>query len=286
MKESLDPTVATALAESGLAVRGFALLSRHRLPAINRIAYRIDLSPHGTVKARRLEDDATAKRLHENRCEQPSAFAPVRERRGSVLIEEWIDGESVEERPEPSAVTQAAILLAELHGRRTVTGQVVHHAHNTIALRAGITERLRHVQAAGVLNERDAALVDQALDRLDPRQAVHGLVHLDFCGENMVLDRDRRLHVIDNERLGIDALGFDLGRARYRWALRPAEWELFRSVYASHLPVALPREGEDFWALVALVYSTALRLRAYPDRVQAPAEQLHAHVARLREEMQ
>jgi hypothetical protein len=35
----------------------------------------------------------------------------------------------------------------------------------------------------------------------------------------MVVDGAGRLHVIDNERMRVDALGFDVGRCWYRWSL-------------------------------------------------------------------
>jgi hypothetical protein len=285
MNEPLDPTVAAALAEAGLVVGGFARLSSHRLSAIDRIAYRIDLSPSGRVKARRLEDAATAARLCDIRRDLPPAFAPVLERHGSVLIEQWIEGEPIAASPDPDVVAQAAILLAELHGRRQIAGQVVHQVHSTTPMLVSTLESLRAVHAAGVLDERDVAVLGQALDRLDPRQALHGLVHFDFCGENMVIDRAGRLRVIDNERLGINVIGLDLGRTRYRWVLGRPEWERFRSIYADCLSVADPLADEDFWSLIAVVRSTALRLHAYPDQAQVPTKQLRAHVARLREEM-
>jgi hypothetical protein len=92
----------------------------------------------------------------------------------------------------------------------------------------------------------------------------------------MLIDGSGRLRVIDNERLRVDALGFDVGRCWYRWALPPRAWEGFRSAYAAGMPFSEPLEHFGFWSLVAVVKSAALRSRLDPARARIPLDRLRS----------
>ena len=65
-------------------------------------------------------------------------------------------------------------------------------------------ERVLFEHEPGVRGVVDAGVDDRlgqgpALDRLDPGSAPAALIHRDFCAENMLIDREGRLRVIDND---------------------------------------------------------------------------------------
>ena len=97
----------------------------------------------------------------------------------------------------------------------------------------------------------------------------------------MVVVRDSRLHVVDNERLGIDSLGYDFARAWYRWALPPPLWAKFRDAYATRAALVEPLETFDFWSIVSVVQSVAIRLRVDRDQARAPLDRLHRMATKL-----
>lgn len=276
MSEALDPEVLAALAQAGMCLRAFRHISNLRSPAYYRATYRIDLTDGRTIKARRLESAAAASEVFRIRRTLPDAFAPALARHGRVLLEEWVPGEELgHASPGPERLAEAATLLAELHARAQLDGQALHQLRSTAAHRDLAVQRLQQLAAAGALEAEMAQHLDQAMRRLDPRQAVFGLVHMDFCGENMVIDRQSRLRVVDNERMGVDALGFDLARTWYRWSLPVAAWEVFQSVYAARLPIADPVLTLPFWRLVAAAGAAAVRLRYNPGRMDEPVQCLH-----------
>jgi hypothetical protein len=276
MSEAPDAEVLAALAQAGLCPCAFRQLSNLPSPPYYRATYRIDLTDGRTIKARRLENAAAAGELFRIRRTLPDAFVPAFAQHGRVLLEEWVPGEDLGDLPPgPERLAEAATLLAALHARVRLDGKALHQLRSTAAHRDLAVQRLRQLAAAGVLGPETAQDLDQALRRLDPRHAVFGLVHLDFCGENMVIDRQRGLRVVDNERLGVDALGFDLARAWYRWSLPAAAWEEFQSVYAARLPVADPVLTLPFWRLVAAAGAAAVRWRYSPDRAEKPLRCLH-----------
>jgi thiamine kinase-like enzyme len=275
MSEPLDPEVAGALARVGLCIRAFRRISKIGSADAGRSTYRIDVETGHTIKARRVDDDETARRLFEVRRELPEAFAPVIGCYGAVLLEEWIDGEELGKGiPSDAHLTTAASLLAHLHATQAVAGHPVHERRSTAVWRETAEESLRQVLAADALDVTAVTRIREALEQRDPGQASVGLVHTDFCGENMVEDRAGRLRVIDNERVGVDAIGFDVARTWYRWALPVRAWECFRSAYAARVSLTEPLDTLGFWSVVAVAHSAALRLRKDRRRAHVPLDRL------------
>jgi Phosphotransferase enzyme family len=282
MSEALDPEIAVALDRAGLRVRAFRRISKMHSSDIRRLAYQVDVEPGHAIKARRVQDDETARRLFEIRRDLPDAFAPAFGRYGAVLLEDWIEGEDLGDRPLSHAhLVDAGSLLADLHATQTVAGHAVHEMRSTAAWRHEAEADLRQILAAGGLDERDGSLIRAALDRLDPGQAIFGLVHTDFCGENMIVDRAGRLRVVDNERIGVDALGYDIARTWYRWTLPTSAWERIRSAYAARMPFSEPLETLGFWSIATVAQSAALRLRVDRARAHVPLDRLRRMAAEL-----
>lgn len=272
MTGALDDEVQAALRANALRWSGWECVSSFMSPALDRVTYRIDLIGGGAaiVKARRMPSEEAARLQAEIRRALPGAFTAVRARHGRVLLEEWVDGEVVGGAPSAETVRQAAGVLAELHARPTLGGRAMFGRESTAEQRRVTSQALRKVRRAGLLPRGDAAVLARALRREDPGSCLYGLIHTDFCGVNMVVDRQGRLRVVDNERLGRDALGYDLGRAWYRWALPREIWSAFLDAYGTALAAREAPEPFRFWQIVAAVRALEIRLRYTPDHVEAP----------------
>jgi len=280
MSQPLDPEIAIALDRAGLRAQAFRRISRRRPVDARRSVYRIDLEPGHTIKARLVPDEETARRLFEICRDLPDAFARTLGCYGAVLLEDWIDGEELGDTlPSDAHLVEAGSLLAHLHATPIVAGRPVHDRRSTAAWREITEAGLWQIVAAGEIDEQDASAIRGALERLDPGRAIFGLAHTDLCGENVVVDRAGRLRVVDNERVGIDALGFDLGRTWYRWVLPAPAWERLRSTYAARAPFTDPLETFDFWAIVAVVHSAAVRLQKDRTRAHVPLDRLRRMAA-------
>lgn len=277
MRPPLEPEIALALEHAGLRARSAQALATIDPAGSGRSVYRIELETGGTLKARCLNDEATARRLCEIRRELPAPFAPVRLRVGRVLLEDWIDGKPLGDAcPSADQLAEAGALLAGLHARTTLAGEPLHEPRPTRDWRERTEIDLQRLVAEGALDGPCADRARAALERLDPQRAIFGLVHSDFCGENLLVDGEGRLRVIDNERLRVDVLGFDVARSRYRWSLPPHAWRDFQDAYAAALSFSEPLAALDFWGLVVLVKSAALRVRIDPARAHVPLERLRA----------
>ena len=126
----------------------------------------------------------------------------------------------------------------------------------------------------GVLGDDDVARLEHILQRCDPLQDTHGLVHLDFCGENMIIDLTERLRIVDNERISLHSLCLDLARTWYRWALSELEWDIFHTAYRSRMPHLNSPDSLRFWKIVTITRSAELRLHAYPEKADIPLRYL------------
>ena len=279
MNEPLDTEVAAALDHLGFHARSWRSLSTIRAAEHRRSVFRVDLEGGGILKARRLEDEATARRLFEVRQAAPPGFAPALHRHRAVLLEAWIEGDDLAHRAATTVqLIEAATLLARLHATRTVQGRPLPATQSTAAERAAAENALKRLAADGSLRDVESDGIGAALTRLDPERALVGLVHTDFCGENMVIDREGRLHVVDNERMGLGALGLDVARTWYRWMLPPAAWERFHVSYRARMPHDDALRHFAFWALVATLKSAVVWLQLDPARA-------HVSIARLRQAM-
>jgi len=251
------------------------------LPAARRAVYRVELVTQRIIKARRLDDEPTAHQLCTLRAALPAAFAPVLARHGRVLLEAWIDGDDVRERPlDDPLVRRAGGLMAELHAITPALPRAVYPLESIVHWWTDAARVLEALHAAGLLETRVWRALGAALQRLVPSVRRVGLMHTDFCGDNMVVDAQGGLHVIDTERLTIGEQGFDLARTWYRWPMPAAYWQQFLAAYAARGGTIDCAPAQVYWRLLALASAVLIRLRQGGD-AHAPLDRLRALVAEV-----
>jgi thiamine kinase-like enzyme len=114
-----------------------------------------------------------------------------------------------------------------------------------------------------------------------PRTASVGLCHTDFCGENIVTDAAGTVFVIDNEGIAVDAYEYDLARTWYRWPMTELQQRAYAEGYGDHDHATRFASHFLYWALMALVESSAVRVRVRAASARIPlsrlAELLRSH---------
>lgn len=176
----------------------------------------------------------------------------------AVSLEDWVEGTTLAALPlTRERVILAADLLADLHHARGpglpppgVPADTVHLAHR-------VDERLSALGAAGALAPAECERL-RDLSRRRPPRAHQGVVHSDFCGENLVEDHHGRVHAVDNGGVGTGFAEFDLARTRHRWSLDAASWDTFLGRYRER---GLDAVAPDllFWRLAAVLKSAHWR---------------------------
>ncbi len=273
----LDERVASALVRWGVRARSWTRITRQRTSADPRVAFRLELDDGRVVKARCCADEARARDIWEiDRHLAIPGLARIHARDGCVLMEEWVEGAPLSHADgTPEHVAAAATLLASLHS----VGQIEGIAARLMTA-AERLERARRdlalLSERGALSRGQARTLREALRRLDRGATETGVIHRDFCAENMVRRPDGRLCVIDNEGLALGPLAYDLGRVWCLWPMPAVAWGLFLETYAARRAQASPDSALMVWKIAATARSAALRLAADPGRLQEP-------LARLRE---
>lgn len=265
--------IEAALAHVGLRARRIEALSPPGPIKRGRATVRVDLEGGRTIKARLLESDDAAQRLHALCARLEPAFSRAIGHAGPVLLEEWIEGVPL---AEPDAwIETAAALLGRLHATPIAA------APARIASRRWRDEGhgdLADLAAAGLLAPADQARLAAILDATDPGDAPLVLAHRDFCAENMIVDGAGALRVIDNEWLSPQPAGLDLARTACRWPMSAAGWRRFLGAYRAAAPV--DPGPLAFWEVSALAWTARVRLRLGPERTTGALAQLLAVAAR------
>jgi aminoglycoside phosphotransferase (APT) family kinase protein len=201
---------------------------------------------------------------------------------GRVVVEEWIDGVSLQHLPpSESRLSQAADLLGALHATRAVGRLRLPLWRRVRPLLRRAERHLARLVAAGAVCDAERRLIACSLARFAPEHAWAGVTHDDFCAENLVEDPSGRVLAVDNEHMGIGFLEFDLARTWYRWPMSVEAWERFQDRYSSWRgPV--DREKAPFWRLAAVLSGAYVRLlRLGGARIEAPLGKLRELVTNL-----
>jgi Phosphotransferase enzyme family len=256
--------VEAALDRFGLRPRRIELVSPLRERKGIRFAYRVEADDGRSIKLRHFGSPEDARRHFELRTGLEAAFAPALANDGSVVLEEWIEGEPPSEPEADARAEEAGALLGRLHARSL--GPTIPAAVSTQKWIDGADSDLAILSGAGALGADEATRLRAELARRDPRSARTALIHLDFCAENMLIDAKGALRIIDNELLSINPAGLDLGRTFHRWPMAEAAWRRFLRGYHSAAPRA--PEAVGFWKISAALTGTRVFSQRMPQRLE------------------
>jgi Ser/Thr protein kinase RdoA (MazF antagonist) len=256
---------------------------------LGRATFRLEFGDGRVLKGRRFDTPADAERVELlTRALGLPSLPRVWARRGAALLEDWIPGVSLDgAAPSLARFREAGALLGAIHGVTTrlatpaLLPAAVEAPPSVDARRASTVRgvdglaRLRLVTAAAARRLR--ALVD-AHAPSDPAavRPQRGIVHRDFCAENIVLARDGQLWVVDNGTLTIDAYDLDLGRTWYRWPMTPEQWNVFVHGYRLHRSPDGFIAHFPFWAIAVLVEAALFRHQAVVPGAWEPIRRLEA----------
>ena len=261
---------------AALSRRGLELRRMIQLPGHGHVrTFRLELSRGRQAKMRVYPTGRAAARVEQ--C----LLAPVGltlprplARVGRRLVVEYVAGTTLERQltGRASATSRWAAatgrLLARLHGTRVP------------AVRAsplGVYTRLMTLTLSRLVER--GALGRTAADALralpPPAQQRLAITHGDACPENLVVTRAGRLRAIDEERVAVRPVGFDLARTICRWPLPPdEERRLLRAYRRAGGAAAGFAEARGFWLASALTSSAAYRLRHRPGAIRPVAAML------------
>lgn len=229
-----------------------------------RASFRLQFADGRVLKGRRFERGDHAERV-ENLSQflDRRHFPRVLGRCGSALLLEWIEGEPLSHAKWPPELLQTCGALQGLVHTTPLPNKVDSQSQSAAHdKRVGLERGIRALVEYGAFNRLEGErLIDLAVAHTPGNPAV-GLVHGDFCAENIVLQAPGHVYVIDSEKLSIDAYDYDLGRTWYRWPMTAVQREAYYDGYNQHRSSADFMAHFVYWAIVVLVDSAAFRVRA------------------------
>jgi hypothetical protein len=270
-----------ALTLAGMQPLRWELASTFAPASTRRPSYRVELRGGGAIKVRCLLDASSAEDNVRVRAAMAApALSPVILRHGRVLVEPWVDGTPLAGGPLPDAhVEAAAAVLAGIHATEEIAGRRVRGETTTRAWLDTTAGWLEYLVARGALTAAAAETLRETQRRTDPGTTSSGVIHGDFCAENMVVDRSGRLVVIDNEDCRVDALDYDLGLVWYRSGAEDASFARFAGAYARTSGRTLP--PSRFWMIAALTKGARYRVELFPDGAAPVVARLERLAAEL-----
>ena len=213
-----------------------------------RKAHRVTTNANSVVKVRCLSEEWRVERLCRMRNSTAGVrLSPMLARRGRVMVEDWIQGHTLDHFPsEDDTLRKAASLLARLHSCRVDDSPPGSGISPEL-----VQERLDWLRHRAILEQSQLRALESVFENSSAWRGQRGLIHGDFCGENLVQDVDGEVWSVDNENLDLDFLDYDVGLSWYRWPLPPEQWKGFLNYYERFSQRTV--SDLDFWKAVAVV---------------------------------
>ena len=287
IEAALGPDLAQLARARDARLTAFTEITRLPSPVAPRGAFLLEFEGGGKLKGRRLESAEHSEALARLGRRLGAGFARTLGSRGDAQLLEWVEGPSLASLELiPAAVLRGCgSLLGALHRIDFAEFEAGDPAAPALPRSADAFEKLGRdadiVSGARVL---DPGLIRSALAAATesrPRETALGIIHKDFCAENLVLSAAGSPVCIDNAGLSVGPLDLDLARTWYRWPMDPPSRALFVEGYRAHRSAAGFLEHFVYWATGVLFGSIAWRLRMRVAGVEEPIERLKSLCAYL-----
>jgi hypothetical protein len=274
LAEVLGKDLLALVRARGVPLARFTAITALPSPVRKRGAFLLEFADGTRLKGRRLESAERADRVALLRGGIGGGFARILARRGDAMLLEWVEGRSLAsfETVPPPLLRRCGQMLGALHQLR---GPLLDEPPpGPDDLFDKLTRNADLLQEAHLL---EPGLARRALDAAEanrPKEATLGIIHKDFCGENLVVGPDDSIVCIDDASLSVGPHDLDLARTWYRWPLLRRDLAHFVGAYQEHRSFAEFLRHFRFWATCVLVGSAATRVRSRAPGVHEPIERL------------
>jgi aminoglycoside phosphotransferase (APT) family kinase protein len=264
-----------ALARERGPLRRIEELTRRPPAAGTRAAFALDFADGSRAKGRRVQSAERARQVERLLAVLGDGFPRVLARRGDALLLEWIEGPTLDALPSVASDTlrRAGERLGAVH-RLDASALGEDPAPDVGELLARLERDTAALVAAQRLDATQARQARVLAAAHRPARTSTGVVHRDFCAENLVLAAGGVPVCIDNASLAIGAHDLDVARTWVRWPMSREAWAHFAAGYEKHRALDGFVEHFAFWAACALAAAAAKRLRLRACEAREPLARL------------
>lgn len=254
------------------------VLTRLPSPVSRRASFRLRLADGQILKGRRCETADEAERVEYLwQFLDPGRFPRSLSRRGAALLIEWIEGQSLSaSQLSPELLRWCGACQGSLHSTPLPREAHERYRSSPHAWQARLQRNARELVESCVLERGEATQALELAAAHAPGSVVVGLVHADYCAENMVVHPSGGVYHVDNEWISIDACEYDLARTWYRWPMTPMQRRAYYDGYSQHRSLGEFTKHHLYWALVVLLQSARSRLLAGDRNLWIPVSRLQA----------
>ena len=232
----------------------------------SRLNYRLKFSDDSIAKCRIMSSPEKCARLCWISRNLPTKIiARMYSYFGSAMLEQWVEG-NVLSSPnlDKELISKAANAFGRLHlleFKQPYTTPKTERSY----WESHCVDEIDKAQRQGVLVSSQASRISDYLFQILPDKFQTGVVHLDFCGENLVEREDGNIICIDNESVTFGVYDHDLARTKKRWNLSDSDWSHFRTHYGYKRSLDTYDENSSFWdTLVTLESARFHSVRSSP----------------------
>jgi aminoglycoside phosphotransferase (APT) family kinase protein len=251
------------------------LLTTLPSPVSGRASLRLRLEDGRTLKAIVFETESEAKRAAMLlRFADRHHFPEMLGRRGRAMMFKWVDGRPVV--PADCGLERLGELgriHAKLHST-PLPGKIKHHAMPAENWNERLDRYFHEFARFEVLAAGEQRLAARLALNHSPKDIPVGLVHKDFCAENMVIDPSGHIWVIDIETFSVDSPDYDLARTWHRWPMKSEQSEAYLDGYRCLRSTVEFQEYSLYWKIAVLVESALFRLQRQTSGWEVPIRRL------------
>lgn len=272
----LSDDLAALAQRAGSALVAAVPLS-HRGAARRATAFRLSFADGTVWKGTELADPDQAALVAELAGGLPAGVPRVIDRRGTALVSEWVEGETL------AAVAWSDDILRACGAVQAL----VHRWRPATTAEAGgllggwqrrLYRRLDELVAGGLLAPAQAAALAAMARDHAPARCEGGVILGDFGPENIVC-RAGVPYMIDLETLLIAPCDYDLARTWYRWPMSEAQRAVYLDGYARHRSPDAFLAHRLFWIIAALLEGAVFRSQQRAATSALPLDALRALLA-------
>jgi len=263
MNSKLGPDLHHLLTHFGSPVKLLDEVTSLRSQRQRKASFKITLANGQTIKARRFV--SVEKRVRY--CDLSSLladlpFARILAAEGKATLEEWVDGVPLEAaHVTAEQAYRLGNLMGKIHSLSAIPEPYRSDVPGPDHYLAKISERLStlSVHFPGKISTFSA--LEHLAARHKPENFQTGLIHADFCPQNIVMTPDGAIVLVDNEHLRMGALDYDLARCWVRWDITRQQQRPFCEGYRRHRGTERFTRDQLFWAISALTLSAKVHLK-------------------------
>ena len=247
----------------GGPIRDVVEITRFINSGIPRRCFYIEFMDGQKIKGRILPDQETRIRITSLLSYLAGLpLSPLIASEGRCLIEKWIVGESLRlDCLDDKDFVDAANVLGAFHTIPSPDVDLPSEMDFVKTLQLNLEEFLNTLVEHHKLNHRETRVLAERAESNVPGRVTTGIIHNDFCFDNLVRDEWLQLHLVDNNSLQIGAIDFDIGKAFSKWPMSKRHRRLFLDTYSRHRSTLEFEKHDTFWSVFCLVRTIVVHLR-------------------------